>query len=940
MIFQKFKKPLILSAIALAVLIFAAGIFWQLSHSGKSSNNFASVLSAAKNNSANKVAQGDLPGALEVSPEDQITYNKEIIPLLWTDNNDNENLIIKTDKQYYDAKNETEVFFSVANQTQNDQKTDIYFWFDDGQKSLASVEKIENNQTSSPTGDLPKGDKLQITNSNKFSIPQFSNRKDIKGYTAGSEFQDIIKSGQINYYRAIINFPKGANGEFFIEAFGNNGGYGHLDPYYASGLVGYWSLNGADIDWSTNTAYDRSGSSPANNGTMVNMSTTTSPVAGISGQALNFDGVSNYVDAGTGATLNLTNVTVTAWIKTNTSGAGVFQYIADKSSGGNSTTQYELRLSNLNIELVIGNGSSRVSAFKAGLSKNTWYFVTGTFDGSNLIAYINAVSGTPTAFSGTQGATSASVQIGARSGTQGLFGGIIDEVRVYNRALSQSEIQQLYNAGAARMKINSKSSAPGGNSGLVGNWTFNGADIDWGSNTAYDRSGSSPANNGTITNMSTTTSPVAGISGQALNFDGVDDYVNITENSNLPIYNQTIYSVSAWVKCSAGQSNKKVFSEGDNINYVAAFSIGTALQAGSKKASIYIKDDASVIKLSYKASTLDVFDGTWHHITWIDNNGTAKLYVDGVQDSTDYNYTRSTLTLNTSSIGALRVLAVSGFFNGLIDEVRVYNRALTPSEITDLYRAGAARMKINSKSSAPGGNSGLVGNWTFNGADIDWGSNTAYDRSGSSPANNGTMINMSTTTSPVAGISGQALKFDNNSQSYVDAGKQSSLNNLGPMTISMWVNPKSYSFNAGILASKSAISTFAWDGWLFYFFNSSGYVRFQVSYDADATTISRNSSAGINLNKWQHVVVTWDGSSSPTNIRIYFNNVDVSAGTSGSGSIRDNDSLSSFGIGGNTSDIRNFNGLIDEVRVYNRALTASEIQALYNLGARRFKVVR
>lgn len=109
----------------------------------KAKNNLASVSSALNNNSASPA--DSIP---EISPEDQINYQDETIPLLWTDNNDNENLIIKTDRQYYDAGEQTEMFFSVSNQTSSDQKTDIYFWFDGKDKQVQRVERIENGRIS------------------------------------------------------------------------------------------------------------------------------------------------------------------------------------------------------------------------------------------------------------------------------------------------------------------------------------------------------------------------------------------------------------------------------------------------------------------------------------------------------------------------------------------------------------------------------------------------------------------------------------------------------------------------------------------------------------------------------------------------------------------------------------------------------------------------
>src|SRR3990167_11186017 len=79
------------------------------------------------------------------------------------------------------------------------------------------------------------------------------------------------------------------------------------------------------------------------------------------------------------------------------------------------------------------------------------------------------------------------------------------------------------------------------NSGLVGYWTFDGKDTNWGTNKTNDLSGQ--GNTGTLTNMSTTTSPVVGKIGQGLKFDGVDDYV-LSSGPNFG----SVATVSLWFK--------------------------------------------------------------------------------------------------------------------------------------------------------------------------------------------------------------------------------------------------------------------------------------------------------------------------------------------------------------------------------------------------------
>jgi len=87
-----------------------------------------------------------------------------------------------------------------------------------------------------------------------------------------------------------------------------------LTQKYTSGLVGHWTFNGQDVDWSTNTAYDRSGQ--GNNGAITNMNTSTAPVIGQVGQALEFDGGNDYVKINQ-AVVSAAPLTICAWAKLN-----------------------------------------------------------------------------------------------------------------------------------------------------------------------------------------------------------------------------------------------------------------------------------------------------------------------------------------------------------------------------------------------------------------------------------------------------------------------------------------------------------------------------------------------------------------------------------------------------------------------------------------------
>ena len=92
--------------------------------------------------------------------------------------------------------------------------------------------------------------------------------------------------------------------------------------------------------------------------------------------------------------------------------------------------------------------------------------------------------------------------------------------------------------------------------------------------------------------------------------------------------------------------------------------------------------------MGHTFSLAEPFDDTWHHIAWVDENGGARLYIDGLLDGGDFNYTRGTMALDTTSIGGILRAAPSHFFTGQIDDVQIYNRALADVEILGVM-AGA-----------------------------------------------------------------------------------------------------------------------------------------------------------------------------------------------------------------------------------------------------------
>jgi fibronectin type 3 domain-containing protein len=184
--------------------------------------------------------------------------------------------------------------------------------------------------------------------------------------------------------------------------------------------------------------------------------------------------------------------------------------------------------------------------------------------------------------------------------------------------------------------------------------------------------------------------------------------------------------------------------------------------------------------------------------------------------------------------------------------------------------------------------------------------------------NHGTLQNGPTwTTGQLAG----GLSFDG-SNDVVTVPPSGTLNNLPAMTLSAWMRPNSSGENAfgRILQKENGFRLFL---------TSSNQLSFQVSYGTTSLTRTTGSNV-VSYSGWTHVAVTWDGSTSAGNVRIYVNGAQVggySTTTNGAG-MRGDDSGGNLHIGNNAALDRTFNGVLDDVRIYSRVLSPAEVAAL------------
>ncbi|MFA5099135.1 MAG: LamG domain-containing protein, partial [Candidatus Paceibacterota bacterium] len=215
--------------------------------------------------------------------------------------------------------------------------------------------------------------------------------------------------------------------------------------YGDTSLVGYWKFD----EGSGTTAYDASGHN--NNGTLTNGPTYTTGKVG--SYALSFDGTDDWVNIGNGSIINFGtgNFSIVFYFKTaNLGGSNNNAFIGNKSTAGGANPGYHINTNNGKIRVQLADGVDAPS-FDGLLTinDNNYHLCAIVINKSSLAKiYIDNVldnSLNDTMLGNTNGEYLTSIGAGAGGGWH-RFSGVIDDIRIYNRALSAAEISALYNA--------------------------------------------------------------------------------------------------------------------------------------------------------------------------------------------------------------------------------------------------------------------------------------------------------------------------------------------------------------------------------------------------------------------------------------------------------------------------------------------------------------
>jgi hypothetical protein len=671
--------------------------------------------------------------------------------------------------------------------------------------------------------------------------------------------------------------------------------------------VGYWTFDGKDTPWTSSSAattLDKSGN--GNTGTLTNMNQSTSPAVGKIGQGLYFDGVNDSVTANSAASAIATgDVSYSAWFKLSGAASGYIIDLADAPSNNDVYLYFDTGTPGALCFQVYNTGFNCADSSQTIWPTGVWHHAVGVFSGvSGQKLYVDGVL-VGTNANTSRGSTAATqITLGSEFDGALQFNGTIDDVRIYNRALSASEVQNLYNSGTAKVGVSPNGSSNLSN-GLVTYWTFDGKDTPWTSSSAattLDKSGN--GNAGTLTNMGQSTAPAVGKIGQALQFNGTNNYVQSA--NTLGISGAATRTIAFWAKAAGSDGMMVSMGTAGTNQMFGAMILGSHWYLnGFGGGNDY---DTGVVA-----------DTKWHFHTITYDGTTANWYLD--TNKIGAGFTHAFATVDSRLLVGLRIDALY-YFPGTVDDVRIYNRALSASEIQQLYQQGVAKTNVSPKSLLT---TGLIGNWTFDGPDIT----TAFlDKSGNGFSGYLVGTNNATSSRTVIGKIGQAFSFGGLNTGGISVGNSSSLD-PNRFTIAGWVyTPVASSYTYDYIFSNARDCCGTYNGIeLLVGYNGAGVLTGTIW---NSTAFAINSSGGaVPDSKWTHVAFTYDGS----NMRLYVNGVQNNSVAQ----TTDPGTPASFGtyiasMGAASGATYTFNGNLDDLRLYSRALSASEILQLYNAG--------
>jgi hypothetical protein len=324
-------------------------------------------------------------------------------------------------------------------------------------------------------------------------------------------------------------------------------------------------------------------------------------------------------------------------------------------------------------------------------------------------------------------------------------------------------------------------------------------------------------------------------------------------------------------------------------------------------------------------STKTVSDTNWHHVAVTKAGSKAAFYLDGLPASDELKYEATFYFDSPAAIGS-RGDGRGGTFWGMIDELAIYRRPLSATEIQTIYKANVAAIYLPEFRPFVPPASGLVNWWPGDGDVRDICGRT-----------NGILMNG---TKFAAGKVGKAFRFDGRTQC-VKFPRTASLDVGEQLSIACWMkaDPDNFMSNIqGLVITDfygiSISSGFDFTKYGVNFGLNTDPTKLLSSETCPTTADANEGAAVVTPGQWHHIAGTYDG----CRLQLYVDGRPWGKPVKHSGRISPMTTNSFLTIGSEDGKgipgykARYFKGLIDEVCIYNRALTADEIEYFYKAG--------
>lgn len=703
--------------------------------------------------------------------------------------------------------------------------------------------------------------------------------------------------------------------------------------------------------WKFDEGYGTTANNAGHLGSTLNGTLQTGPVwsnDGKFGKAISFDGSNDHITVSYNPSLEYTSGdrAWSVWVKpdaTDSDGgyifskpwneSGEYNYFLRSQGGANPVLTFQMM-----------GASTWNTSTEAILSAGSWNHIVVTVEDvdNSVNIYLNGTlvktdTHTITSWTPASGNLNRDLAIGTIfpyggswvGNTAFSFKGSIDELKFYSYALTADEVRVEYNEGKG-ITLGSVSTGVGGTSPSnstsreyclpgdtatcsppVAEWLMN----EGVGTTVYDTSENNRFMNFGVGNS--TPKWTTGIRGNGVLFDGTNDIIATTSTplvggSNTP----TSFTVSGWFKShtvAAGSAQDRIFAQTD-ASGASGYNLLIFTQNGNLNYDVFPPSGGTL------SSNQTIVANRWYHFAVVRNGSTRQIYLNGVLDISDTGgETYSGSSITKTLIGGTHSFH---YFDGIIDDVRVYDYPRTAAQIMWEYNKGApiAWYKFDECEGTTIYNSAPS---IYDGAAGDNGTLTV----GSNGSNTsvGTCATSGAWADGATGRRGGSLEFDG-SDDYVQINDSATFDVGTEVSYAFWVKPDGV--DNGLIINKWAngaedkqISVVSTGQIRFYLFNWSGS--------------NLESTGTVTFGEWNHIVTTYDG----TTATIYINGQNAGSKSAASSNIADSTGHLYIGENAQRNGVNgdSFAGQVDDLRIYNYALTPVQVKSIYNNGAVSFE---